>query len=118
MQSATKRHLEIPKELKVFDILIYEYQGRLAVKGKYINQSVYVIKGPLGAFTIGEAGNEIVFFPSLNIEKSNQPRNIEPFEEGEFCHYLSEEEASSIKESRSVPIELKFLEFDKSRKKD
>jgi hypothetical protein len=117
-QPAAKKDPEIPKELSVFDFIISEYQGRPIVKGKYINQSIYFLKEPFGSFSVGEAGNEILFFPSLNIEKSNSPEIIEPFEEGEFCHYLSEKEMASIKESGSKPLKLQFVRFDKSRNKD
>lgn len=117
-QPAAKKDPEIPKELRVFDFIISEYQGRPIVKGKYINQSIYFLKEPFGSFSVGEAGNEILFFPSLNIEKSNSPEIIEPFEEGEFCHYLSEKEMASIKELGSKPLKLQLLRFDKSRNKD
>ena len=36
-----KKDPEIPKDLRVFDFTISEYQGRPIVKGKYINQSIY-----------------------------------------------------------------------------
>lgn len=117
-RAAAKKGSEIPKELRVFDFIISEYQGRPIVKGKYINQSIYFLKKPFGSFSVGETGNEILFFPFLNIETSNCPEIIEPFEEGEFCHYLSEKEMASIKESDSKPLKLLFLEFDKSRNKD
>ena len=114
----TKKDPEIPKELRVFDFMISEYQGRPIVKGKYINQSIYFLKRSVGSFSSGEAGDEILFFPALNIKKSNSLDIIEPFEEGEFCHYLTEKEMASIKESGSKYLTLQFLEFDKSRKKD
>lgn len=117
-QPAPKKDPEIPKELKVFDFIISEHQGRPVVKGKYMNQSIYFLKRPFGSFSVGEAGNEILFFPFLNIEKSNSPEIIEPFEEGEFCHYVSEKETASIKELGSKPLILQFIKFDKSQNKD
>jgi len=113
-----KKDLEIPRELSVFDCTISEYKGRPIVKGKYINQSIYFLNKPLGSFSVGETENEVLFFPSVHIEKSKNSEIIEPFEEGEFCHYLSEEEAASIKESGSKPLKLQFLQFDKSTNKD
>jgi hypothetical protein len=115
---APKKETEIQRELKVFEFVISEYQHRPIVKGKYKNQSIFFLKEAFGSFSVGEAGNEVLFFPSLNIDKSNAPKVIEPFEEGEFCHYLSEKEAASIKESGSKPLRLEFLTFDKSNKKD
>jgi len=113
-----KKNSETPKELKVFDCIISEFQGRLVVRGKYINQSIYFLKRPFGSFSVGETENEVLVFPSVHLEKSNSSEIIEPFEEGEFCHYVSEKEAASIKESGSKPLKLQFLEFDKSQNKD
>ena len=109
---------EIQKELRVFDCTISEYQGRPTVKGKYINQSIYFLKEPFGSLSVGETDTEVLFFPSVHIEKSNSSEIIEPFEEGEFCHYLSEKEVASIRESGPRPLKLQFLEFDKSRNKN
>ena len=117
-QPILKRDPEIPKELKIFDFIISEYQGRPVLKGKFINQSIYFLKKPFGSFSVGESGKEILFFPYLNIEKANSIEIIEPFEEGEFCHYLSERENASIKELSLESLKLQFLEFDKSQKKD
>jgi len=115
-----KKDFEIPKELKVLDCIVSEYQGRPVVRGKYVNQSIYFLKQPFGSFSVsvGETEKEVLFFPFIHIEKPNKSKMIEPFEEGEFCHYLSEEEAASIKESGSKPLKLQFLQFDKSTNKD
>ena len=113
-----KKDLEIPKELKVFNCMISEHQGQQVVKGKYINQSAYFLKKPFGSFSVGETDIEVLFFPCVHIEKSNSSEIIEPFEEGEFLHYLSEKEVASIEEEGSKSLKLQFLEFDKSRNKD
>lgn len=113
-----KKDPEIPKDLKIFDPKIAEFKGRPVVEGKYENQSIYFLKESFGTFSVGEAGNEVLFFPSLNIKKSNSPEIIEPFEAGEFCHYLSEREMASIKESGSKLLKLQFLEFERSQNKD
>lgn len=49
--------------------------------------------------------------------KPNSIEIIEPFEEGEFCHYLLEREAESLKELSLGPLKLQSLEFDKVQKK-
>ncbi|MDP8217158.1 MAG: hypothetical protein P9M03_00320 [Candidatus Theseobacter exili] len=114
----TKKDPEIPKELKVFDCRISEYQGRPVIKGKYINQSIYFLKRAIGSFSVGKTEKEVLFFPSLHIEKLNRSEIIEPFEEGVFFHYLSKEEAASIEKEGSTLLNLKFLGFEKSQNKD
>ena len=118
MKGLKKKDSGIEKGLKVFDFMISEFNGRLVVKGKYENQSIYFLKNSFGTFSVGETNKEIAFFPFLNIEKSKESEIIEPFEEGDFCHYLSENEEALIKDSKLEPIELQFLDFDKSQNKD
>lgn len=118
-ETATK-HPDIPREIKIFDCMISEYKGRCIIKGKYINHSIYFLYEPFGALEVGGNDKIVLIFPALNILEQSNPmpspeQVIGPFEDGQFCHYLSDEEVASINPSETNQIKLQFLDFKKSK---
>ncbi|MCF8070611.1 MAG: hypothetical protein K9L30_18680 [Desulfobacterales bacterium] len=104
----------IYKGLQVLKCDFVEKEGAVIISGKLKNNSVFFLKNIVGAFTLKESKEEILFFPEVNLNKSNNKNYIEPFEEVEFSHYLSKEEAVLARKSNFSGFNLTFLQFDKS----
>ena len=116
--SKIKKATNIYDELKLHNYAFIEKEGNVIFCGKLKNISNAYLVNMVGAFTLKNCVQEILFFPEVHLLRGKNIDCIDPNQEIEFSHFLTEIEAKEAKKSNFEGFKLTFLQYDKGVSKN